>query len=121
MANPVMHFELIARDRAKLRGFYGKLFGWREQDYPDAEYTILQSGAGMGIDFAIGSSMAGLASGPTIYVAVDDVGTMLGAARKEAGVEVVQEPYEIPGMGQFAVFTDPEGNRIGLWKMPEAS
>ena len=121
MANPTMHFELIARDRDRLRGFYGKLFGWSEQDYPDAEYTILQSGAGMGIDFAIGSTMSGLATGPTIYVAVDNVGQMLASARQEAGVNVVQEPYEIPGMGEFAVFTDPEGNRIGLWKMPEAS
>ena len=24
--------------------------------------------------------------------------------------------FEIPGMGAFAYFTDPEGNTLGLWE-----
>ena len=28
MGQPVVHFEIIGTDPAKLRGYYGKLFGW---------------------------------------------------------------------------------------------
>lgn len=119
MANPVMHFELIAKDRAALRKFYGGLFGWAEEDYPESAYTILKHNSGMGIDLAVGAEGNGLDAGPTAYVAVDDVDGFLAKARA-AGARPVQEPYDIAGMGRFAVFLDPEGNRIGLWKLPEA-
>jgi predicted enzyme related to lactoylglutathione lyase len=112
-----MHFELIASDPRLLRSYYTALFGWSEDDYPEAQYTILKSGEGQGIDFAVGSTMSGLSPGPTIYVAVEDVDATLSTARSLAGTAVIQEPYEIEGMGRFAVFSDPEGNRIGLWKM----
>jgi predicted enzyme related to lactoylglutathione lyase len=28
MGQPVVHFEIIGTEPAKLRGYYGKLFGW---------------------------------------------------------------------------------------------
>ena len=28
MGQPVVHFEIIGRDPAGLRGYYGELFGW---------------------------------------------------------------------------------------------
>jgi predicted enzyme related to lactoylglutathione lyase len=33
-----------------------------------------------------------------------------------AGGRVVRERTEIPGMGAYAYFTDPEGNTLGLWE-----
>lgn len=120
MSNPVMHFEMIAADRAKLRRFYSSVFGWQEEDYPESAYTMLKSNAGMGIDFAIGGEGNGLTAGPTAYVAVDDVATYLERAKTAGAGRVVQDPYDIEGMGRFAVFEDPEGNRIGLWTMPGA-
>jgi len=89
------------------------------EDYPESNYTMLKSNAGMGIDVAIGKASDGLGAGPTAYVAVDDVDRYLDTAR-EGAVTVIQEPYDIEGMGRFAVFADPEGNRIGLWTMPGA-
>jgi hypothetical protein len=116
MPNPVMHFELIAKDPATLRMFYGALFDWTEEDYPEAAYTILKHNSGHGVDFAIGAEGNGLSAGPTPYVAVDDVDAYLSKA-KSNGARVVQEPYDVEGMGRFAAFSDAEGNRIGLWTM----
>jgi predicted enzyme related to lactoylglutathione lyase len=31
MGRPVVHFEIIGNDPAKLRGYYGELFGWEFQ------------------------------------------------------------------------------------------
>ena len=56
--------------------------------------------------------------GWAVYVQVDDVEKFLAQARKLGATKVLQEPYDIPQVGRFAVFTDPEGNRIGLWKTP---
>jgi hypothetical protein len=43
MGQPVVHFEIIGKDPARLRGYYGELFGWefdtsgrRAQDRPRA-------------------------------------------------------------------------------------
>jgi hypothetical protein len=29
MGQPVVHFEIVGSDAAKLHGFYSELFGWR--------------------------------------------------------------------------------------------
>jgi predicted enzyme related to lactoylglutathione lyase len=51
----------------------------------------------------------------TMYVLVDN----LAAYRKKivkAGGEIHVEEQEVPGMGWFSLFTDPEGRMMGLWK-----
>ena len=40
---------------------------------------------------------------------------MLAQAQSLGGTPVVQ-PTEIPGVGMFAMFTDPEGHMIGMFK-----
>jgi len=51
----------------------------------------------------------------TLYVDVDD----LSAYREKivaAGGKIHVEEQEVPGMGAFSLFTDPEGRMMGLWK-----
>lgn len=81
---------------------------------------MLHTGAKEGIGGGLGSEQAGLSAGMTIYVQVDDVEAFLAQARRLGATKVLQEPYDVPGVGRFAVFTDPEGDRIGLWKVPQA-
>jgi len=33
-----------------------------------------------------------------------------------AGGKIHVEEHEVPGMGAFSLFTDPEGRMMGLWK-----
>jgi predicted enzyme related to lactoylglutathione lyase len=116
MANRVMHFEFIAKDRPRLREFYTGLFGWTPEDVPGMDYTMLHPGDS-GIDGAVGTAQPnGLPAGMTIYVQVDDVEKGLAEAQKR-GAKTVQTPYDVPGVGRLAVFADPEGNRVGLWKV----
>ncbi len=52
---------------------------------------------------------------PVLTVGVASV----DAALKEiesAGGSTLQSRTEIPGMGAFAYFRDPEGNVVGLWE-----
>jgi predicted enzyme related to lactoylglutathione lyase len=51
----------------------------------------------------------------TLYIHVDD----LAAYRKRivaAGGKIQVEEQEVPGMGAFTLFTDPDGRMMGLWK-----
>jgi predicted enzyme related to lactoylglutathione lyase len=50
---------------------------------------------------------------PSLVIAVDDIqGAMKNVA--EAGGKVLGEPMEIPGVGQYVSFFDPEGNRVSM-------
>ena len=46
-------------------------------------------------------------------IAVDDIKAAMGKV-KAAGGEVLGEPMEIPGVGQYVSFMDSEGNRVSL-------
>ena len=57
MAQPVMHFELIAKDTKKLTEFYTKLFGWRAEDYEgqqDHPETDVRMGSAAGGEQVVG-------------------------------------------------------------------
>ncbi|MBN8646201.1 MAG: hypothetical protein J0L61_13285 [Planctomycetes bacterium] len=51
----------------------------------------------------------------TFYIMVDDVDASLAEIAKRGGSMLVPK-MEVPGMGWFAWFKDPEGNAVGLWK-----
>ena len=55
--------------------------------------------------------------GARTYFDVEDINA--GAARvKELGGEA-DDPMPVPGMGWFAVCSDPHGNDFGLWQTDE--
>jgi predicted enzyme related to lactoylglutathione lyase len=120
MGKAVKHFELVANDPAKLRTFFGSLFDWRAEEFPDMGYAMLHAGESEGISGGLGTASAEMPAGLAIYVQVDDVDGYLARARQLGASKVLQEPYDIPGIGRFAIFCDPEGNRIGLWKVSPA-
>jgi len=117
MGRPVVHWEFMSKDPAKLSAFYEKLFDWKIRHMPELNYRLVETGGQGGIN---GGILKPEREGPwpgsmTLYIAVDD----LAAYRKrivEAGGEIKVEEQEVPGMGSFCLFTDPEGRMMGLWK-----
>lgn len=112
MGQPVVHFEIGCRDGAKTADFYHKLFDWRMQAMGPA--TMVDTGAGTGIQGHISSLGHEPHNYTTFYVQVDDVQAYLNKVGGLGGKTLVP-PVEIP-TGTFAWFADPEGNVIGLWK-----
>jgi predicted enzyme related to lactoylglutathione lyase len=115
--NPVVHWELMSKEPAKVAGFYEKIFGWKIQHRPEINYRIVDTQAGTGIN---GGIVKPEREDPwpgnmLFYIAVDD----LAAYRKKvvaAGGRIHVEEHKVPGMGKFSLFTDPEGRMMGLWK-----
>jgi predicted enzyme related to lactoylglutathione lyase len=113
MANPVVHFEIMGKDGAGLRKFYGDVFGWTIDADNPMNYGMVAAGEG-GIGGGVGQTPDG-STIVTVYVQVDDLQAALDKAEKLGG-KTVMPPMDIPGGPSIAQFTDPEGNRIGLAK-----
>lgn len=111
--SPFIWYELMTTDTAAAEAFYRSVVGWQTKDagMPGIAYTLLSAG-----DVQMGGVMAlppeALASGARPgwigYLGVDDADA--SAARiRAAGGAVHRAPEDIPGIGRFAVVTDPHG------------
>jgi predicted enzyme related to lactoylglutathione lyase len=115
MAAPVVHFEFTSTNLPRLKTFYSSLFGWELNDEQMPGYTLVSTGGEGGIG---GGMMAATGEVPpyfTMYVQVPDLQASLDQAVSLGG-QVAVPPTEIPGHGAFAMFIDPDGNPVGLYK-----
>jgi predicted enzyme related to lactoylglutathione lyase len=120
MGNPVVHWELISTEPAKVADFYAKLFGWKVDYRPELNYRTVDTAAKGEIKGINGGILKPDRPGPwpgnmVLYVLVDD----LSAYRKKiiaAGGKIQVEEQKVPGMGKLCLFTDPDGRMMGLWK-----
>ena len=117
MGQPVAFFEVISPDHERAQKFYGELFGWQVAADPAmGGYGLVDTGAGEdAIGGGIGPSSAPGDAGVKIYVRVDDLEAFLDRAERLGGRRLLP-PTDLPGeFGRFAIFTDPDGNQVGLW------
>jgi hypothetical protein len=117
MSHIICHLEIPTTDVKKSGEFYKKLFGW-EIDYGwGKDYATFSTGEdqlGGGLD-----RKDKITRGNTIiYILVDDINAMLEKAVK-LGAKKVKEKTEIPNVGWFGLFTDLDGNTIGLFTSKE--
>jgi hypothetical protein len=54
-----------------------------------------------------------------VYILVDNIEEALGKIEK-AGGKTVMPRQEVPGEGWFALFSDLDGNVLGLWESMSA-
>jgi uncharacterized protein len=116
MANPVAWFEVVGKDGAALRSFYGRLFDWQiSASGGEMDYGLVPA-AEKGIGGGIGASPDGGAGQVTFYVEVDDPAAYLARAEQLGGKTIVP-PMEVPGQNlTIAMLADPEGHVVGLSK-----
>jgi hypothetical protein len=117
-------YELLTRQQDTLKAFYMKVFRWDTEPFggPDKPYFVWKNGV------AVGGCMAVLPAWDTPelrtrwwgYVAVDDVDAMAERA-KSLGATLTTPPTDIPGVGRFAIFLDPQGAMLGLLQSRDAN
>jgi uncharacterized protein len=121
VAQPVVHFEIIGRDPAKLRSYYGELFGWEFQTGDATTDAVSEPGnygfvdgstTGNGIDGGIGGG-EGYEERVLFYVGVPNVEAALSKAESLGGKRRMG-PEGTPGTLVVGQFTDPEGHLIGV-------
>ena len=121
---PVVHFEMPYEDRKHMATFYRSAFGWQtqmlgeEMGYYVLATTVETGRAGPKRPGAINGGFYPKRSDrpaqyPSIVIAVKDI--IKAVARVvRAGGSVLGEPMEIPGVGRYVSFLDPEGNRVSM-------
>ncbi len=114
MGNPVVHFEILGKDSAKLGDFYGQLFGWGVNADNPMSYGMVDTGVEGAIGGGIGQAQEG-SGHVTFYAEVDDPQTYLDRA-EHLGGKTVMPVTEIPNMVTFALLADPEGHVVGIVK-----
>ncbi len=116
MGKPVVHWEFWSKDPANVSAFYSKVFDWNIQDLPEMNYRFVDTASQGGINGGIMTPKDGPWPGNmAFYIDVDD----LAAYRKritDAGGKILVEEQQVPGMGTFSLFADPEGRVLGIWK-----
>ncbi|RJR14928.1 VOC family protein [Candidatus Microgenomates bacterium] len=122
--NPVVHFEMPAEDRVRVKKFYEEAFGWQ----------MTQLGADMG-DYLLAATTPtdqktqrptepGAINGgffqkgqagtvPHLVISVDNLAEHMEVVKKNGG-KIMGEPMDIPGIGKFVMFADTEGNLVGM-------
>ena len=111
MANPILHWEFMVNDSEKTREFYRKVFGWRF-DTTDPNYTMIETGQTPGGGMMKRPPNAGRPS-LNVYFGVDEIEPVLRNV-VEAGGKVIVPKTEIPNVGWFAFFQDPDEIPVGI-------
>jgi uncharacterized protein len=121
MGRPVVHFEVIGQDPAKLQSYYGELFGWEFHTGDAATEAVSRPGSygfvdgstiGDGINGGVGGG-DGYERRVLFYVGVPNVEAALKKAESLGGKRQMG-PEGTPGTLVVGRFTDPEGNLIGV-------
>lgn len=122
--DPVIHFEMAYDNGERMAAFYSSVFGWQTQmmgekmgDYILATTTETDKN---------GPKTPGAINGglypnkpecppqcPSVVISVSDINESIRKV-KQAGGEVLGDPMEIPGIGQYVSFIDTEGNRVSM-------
>jgi uncharacterized protein len=121
--SPVVHFEMPAKDKARVSDFYASVFGWKMQvmgqEY--GGYIIAQTTETdeQGMVKTPGNINGGFWESkkendiPHVVISVDNLKQSMEDVKNNGG-EILDGPMDIPGIGQFVMFKDTEGNHVGM-------
>lgn len=129
--NPVVHFEMPAKDKKRVADFYSTVFGWKMSQLGSemGNYLLAQT---TDSDENMRPKTPGAINGgffdyqnkegftmPHVIISVDNLeeamkrveeagGKILGGASGSGKID------DIPGVGRYVSFIDSEGNHVGM-------
>lgn len=122
MTNPKgtpLWYEYLATDLDQAHAFYASMFNWtvRDSGMEGMDYRLTAAPGGADVGGLMKHPGAGEGAPPTwlIYFATDDVDADAALATQLGG-SVMMPPMDIPGVGRFAMLTDPQGHPFYVMK-----
>ncbi len=112
--HPINYIELSAQDPAASDKFYAQVFDWKIEAAPGMDYRMFTAEGGPSGGFVKPDGKMYKPGDVIVYIDTDDIDSTLKKIQA-AGGKVLQPKTDIPGVGWFAFFADPGGNRIGLF------
>jgi hypothetical protein len=112
MGNAIVHVDIPVTDLDKAKVFYSKLFGWKVEIQPEADYAIFDTGTPPNGGFS--KALKTGTDGYLLHIMVGDIETKLEEIEK-AGGKTLRRKTDIPGFGWYATFKDIFGNTLSLF------
>ena len=105
--------DLITTEIPSVVAFYQKVIGWKTQPFsPDSPYLMWVGKSGpVG---GVGPVSAGTLPHWRTYISTADIDATVSEAVRLGGA-VVTPIVDIPGVGRYAVLSDPQGGQFGVY------
>ncbi len=114
----ICYLEIPASDIRRSVAFYRAVFGWQTRQRGDGA-TAFDDGVGEVSGAWVGNRPASSTPGLLLYIMVDSVAATSDAVVAHGG-RIVQplgvHPHEL-----IALFSDPDGNVLGLYQEPRSA
>src|SRR5690242_14895955 len=110
-------YDLMTTDPEGAKAFYTAVAGWGTQVWEEMSYTMWTvGGAPIGGTRKLPDEAVASGARPHWlgHVAVPDVDATIARAR-ELGATVMVPPSDIPTVGRYSIFNDPQGALIAVY------
>lgn len=112
---PIVLVDISANNPLESANFYKEAFGWNIPDTGNPGFVMFSTEGGLN-GFLVQAGGEVYKPGDVVmYLGTTDIDADL-AKIEELGGKVVLPRTEVPGYGWYAFFTDPTGNRLGLFQ-----
>ena len=110
----IVHIEIPSNNTEESAKFYSELFDWdTDHTREPVSYTSFAAGNTGGGFPEVGEMYK--PGDVLIYIASDDLEADLKKIESLGGTTLVPR-MDVQGHGALAIFTDPTGNKVALWK-----
>jgi predicted enzyme related to lactoylglutathione lyase len=109
----IAHVEIPTTNLEKSKEFYNKVLGWDFKPFGHG-YLLFNNHKGTMVGLRQVDEVA-KGEATVFHVKIPDIDSILKKV-KENGGAIKRTKTVIPAMGWYALFTDPDGNTIGLYQ-----
>lgn len=126
---PVVHFEMPAKDNARVKKFYSETFGWEMTQMGQEMGNYLLAGTTPVNQNQLALKPGAINGGffehrneegfnaPHIVIQVENIDEAIELVKKNGG-DIKSEKMPIPGVGTYVSIKDSEGNIVGMLQPP---
>lgn len=115
MGNPVVQWQIVAKDPDAVARFYSALFGWKVQTDNALGYRVVETGNGRGINGGVWPSPPEGHNLVQLFVEVEDIDAALIKATS-LGASIIVPKSELPDGDALAIVLDPAGLSFGMYR-----
>ena len=115
MGNPVVQWQIVAKEPDLVARFYATLFGWTVNASNALGYRMLETGSPRGIAGGVWPSPPEGHNLVQLFVEVDDIDAFITKA-SALGASVIVPKSELPDGDALAIVLDPAGLSFGLYR-----
>ena len=109
----ILHIDISTSDSKASAAFFKRVFGFEHQTMEEFDYTTFQTENTGGGFVKVGENDVEVGD-IVVFISSDDINADLDAIEANGGKRL-SDKIDMPGYGSMAYFSDPTGNKLGLW------